>query len=72
MREFKDIQIKVTNASGYTIEITLPWDASIMGQDGSVCDEWLGAFRTILFWEGFREKAIEEYLPTTEEVVEGG
>lgn len=69
MRDVEDTCIRVTNANGLTLELTLPSDAQIMGEMGEVNDRWLGAFRTILFWQGFAEKTIDDFLPT-EEVIE--
>jgi len=60
-------QITVTDGNGNVLTLTVPNHAPILDEYGLATSNcWFGAFRSILYWLGFHQDTIEEYLPTTE------
>jgi hypothetical protein len=55
MNDTKAQEIIVKDASGKKLTLTLYWDSSI--------DDWIKAFRSILFWLTFGVDTIDEYIP---------
>jgi len=56
MGERKDQTITVTDSDGNSFSQTLSWEATI--------DEWMTAFRVILFWLTFHFDLIKTVIPS--------